>query len=111
MAEVEANYQSETRDPSWARETHEVIDAALGKLPALAKNVQSLECRSETCRLEIVDDGRPDFAKQLPTLQHGLNGKLPTIQFDYARQPDGSQRTILYMSRLADTPESEAPHG
>jgi hypothetical protein len=103
MAVVEAEYQLEGRDPAWAREAQAVITRALDGLPALSKGVRSLECRSETCRLEVVNENQPDFDKQLPLLPLGLSG-LPAAQLDRVPEPDGKVRTIVYFSRHADEP-------
>ena len=103
MAEVEAEYQLETRDPAWAREAQATITQALDNLPALSKGMRSLDCRSETCRLEVIDDHQPDFDKQLPLLQLGLTG-LPAAKYDRVPEPDGKVRTIVYISRHADEP-------
>jgi len=103
MAEVEIEYQLEGRDPAWAREAQGVISRAIDGLPALSKSIRSLECRSETCRLEVVDDHQPDVEKQIPLLPLGLAG-LPSVQFNRIAEPDGKVRTILYLSRNADQP-------
>jgi hypothetical protein len=103
IAEVEAEYQLETRDPAWAREAQATITHALENLPALSKNIRSLDCRSETCRLEVINDHQPDFDKQLPLLQLGLTG-LPAAKYDRVPEPDGKVRTIVYILRHADEP-------
>jgi hypothetical protein len=103
MAEVEAEYQLEGRDAAWAREAQTTITRALDGLPALSKGMRSLDCRSETCRLEVVNDHQPDFDKQLPLLQLGVTG-LPAAKYDRVSDPDGKVRTIVYFSRHADEP-------
>lgn len=102
MAETALNYEAEVRDPAWARETHAAITQALERLPAVSKGVQSVECRSETCRIEVANDHQPGFDKELPLLPLSVTGRLPTTRYDYVTQPDGSAHTILYLSRHAD---------
>jgi hypothetical protein len=98
MLEVEAGYQTEVRDPRWAREAQESITRALANLPTVSKGLRSLECRSETCRLEVTSDHQPEFQKELPLLPLGLQG-LPSAQFDQQPEPDGKERTVVYFSR------------
>jgi len=100
MLEVQAGYESEARDPNWAREAQASITRALEKLPALSKGLRSLDCRSETCRLEVASEHQPEFEKQLPLLPLGLRG-LPSAQFDQQAEPDGKMRTVVYFSRQA----------
>jgi hypothetical protein len=103
MTDVEAEYQIEGRDPAWAREAQATIQRVLDGLPALSRGMRSLECRSETCRLEVVNDRQPDFDKQLPLLHHGMSA-LPSAEYDQVSEPDGKIRTIVYFSRHADDP-------
>jgi hypothetical protein len=103
MIEVEAGYASEARDPRWAREAQSVITQALDGLPALSKGLRSMDCRSETCRVEVVNDHQPEFDKQLPLLPLGLRG-LPSAQFDQVAEPDGKMRTVVYLTRQTDAP-------
>jgi len=103
MADVDAEYQLEGRDPAWAREAQATISHALDGLPALASGLRSLDCRSETCRLEVVDDHHPDFDKQLPLLQLGVTG-LPAAKYDRVPQPDGKVRTVVFLSRHVADP-------
>jgi len=103
MIEVEAGYASEARDPRWAREAQTVITQALDGLPALSKGLRSMDCRSETCRVEVVNDHQPEFDKQLPLLPLGLRG-LPSAEFDQVTEPDGKMRTVVYLTRQTDAP-------
>ena len=73
--------------------------------PSFRKGLRSLECRSETCRLEVVNDHQPDFDKQLPLLPLGLRG-LPAAEYDQAPEPDGKVRTIVYFKRHANEPSA-----
>lgn len=103
MLEVAAEYESEARDPRWARDAQTTITLALDGLPALSKGLRSLDCRSETCRVEVVNDHQPDFDKQLALLPLGLRG-LPSAEFDQLHEPDGKVRTVVYFTRQTDTP-------
>jgi hypothetical protein len=106
MAEVEANYQAERRDPRWSQEAAAKLNEALAGFPALSKSVRSIECRSDTCRVEVIDDQKGDFAKQLPLLPQKLAGSLPRLQADFEAQPDGTVKRTLYFSRHAEAPET-----
>jgi len=81
------------------------ITRALDALPALSKGLRNLECRSETCRVEVVNDHQPEFDKQLPLLPLRLN-ELPAAQYDQSPEPDGKVRTIVYFKRHADEPSA-----
>jgi len=111
MAEVEANYQAERRDPRWAQESAAKLNEALAGLPALSKNVRSIDCKSETCRVEVIDDLKADLNKQLPLLPHQLAGSLPRMQSDFETLPDGTVKRTLYFSRYMDAPDTETGAG
>jgi hypothetical protein len=107
MAEVEASYRAERLDQAWALATKEKLIEAWSTLPALGKNVRSVECRSETCRVEAIDDLHGDFSKDLQMLPLRLADTLPSVQADGAPQADGTVKRTFYFSRRPEVAATE----
>lgn len=102
MAAVEATYRAERLDQAWALATKEKLTTAWSTLPAFGKNVRSVECRSETCRVEAIDDLHGDFTKDLQMLPLRLADSLPSVQADHTPQADGTVKRTFYFSRRAE---------
>jgi hypothetical protein len=100
MAEVEMSLRNEARTLAWASERRSEIQAAV-KGRALEQALGDVECRTDTCRVEVTDNRTSDFAKALPVFLQDLGVALPTVQAAHVTQPDGSIKLLLYMSRLS----------
>jgi len=107
MAEVEASYRAERLDQAWAVATKEKLMGAWSTLPAFNKNVRSVECRSETCRVEAIDDLHGDFTKDMQMLPLRLADSLPSVQADYTPQSDGTVKRTFYFSRRTEVAATE----
>ena len=68
--------------------------------------MRSIECRSKSCKVEILDDGSGKVSQSLPSIMAQLGDALPMSQADHAVQGDGRVLMTLYMSRdaTAQTP-------
>jgi len=106
MLEVEAKYQREARDPAWVRTATAQIEKGLTENEGLKSLVRRIDCRSETCRLEVLNDGKGVFDKQLQPFLNGVSETLPSMQADPVRNADGTTTMILYLSKNALVPGS-----
>lgn len=96
-AEREARFRAEAIDPQWALSMQGRVQQAL--LPAEGEPappvLQSLECRSRSCRLELAGDPAQDF---LPILALRLVGDFPSIGASRVEAGDGGVTTVLYLA-------------
>ena len=99
MTEVDANFQREARDPRWASSTASALQSGLHASDTMRDKVRSVECRSQTCRVEITDDGSGAMAKDLPMFVHQLAETLPSMQADQIDDGNGNRTVVLYLSR------------
>lgn len=64
LRELERSHATEERDPLWAPEMEQRVQALFDQQPWLAPELALLNCQSSTCRL-VVEDMRPEQAEQL----------------------------------------------
>jgi len=90
---IAQSFQAEVADRQWSSKVEAEIRAAL-KDDLIKLNAKSVECRSETCRLEL--DGNEPGAqiKGLPMIANRLGATLPSTmgheESDGRRDPHGS---------------------
>jgi hypothetical protein len=97
MEAVEEAFRKEVSDQNWAPSARGSVEAAL-----LAENVRlqarSIECRSETCRVELAEEDSRATQARLEDLPQLIGATLPVMQV--ARTDDASgHHMILYLSR------------
>jgi hypothetical protein len=95
---LDASLRMEAIDSGWSAEARGAIEQALAK--ALEGSwVQSIECRSTLCRLEVAHQdasGREAFEQHFDLQASGLlSGRMKSTE----EHPDGSSRTVLYLFR------------
>ncbi len=97
MDAVEEAFRKEVFDRNWAIGTRASIEAAM-QTENVGLQTRSVECRSETCRVELSNDDSPVTREGLERLPQAVGGTLPLMQI--ARTDDASgHHTILYLSR------------
>jgi len=102
IAEVEAAFQEEARDPSWSSQVRQSVQQVFKEDRTLSERLQKVECRSRTCRLELSDDGpEPVSEIMMPALLQ-LSGSLPKVQSDQITDAAGRKTVVLYMKRRAE---------
>jgi hypothetical protein len=107
MKSVEKRFRNDSRDPSWSSAAHGAILAALDATK-LRDAADSVECRSQMCRVEIADRG-PETATQMPLVALHLVETLPKIEYERIDDGHGHQSTVLYMSRYDDPAPADTP--
>jgi hypothetical protein len=104
MEVVETNFRQEAADPRWSFEAEGAVQAALASDEVVQNTLLGLECRSQTCRLELADDDMGELAKVMPLFLHQLGQTLPSATANYVDDGHGGKIMILYMSREANAP-------
>jgi len=100
IATTEAAFQGERGDPRWAQGTTAAIQSALTQVDDAARGqVRSIECRSQSCRVEINAGATDSFTQELPQVIAQLGQSLPHVTAGQIDQGDGRQATVLYLSR------------
>src|SRR5262249_13578534 len=101
MALVEARFHQERVDPRWASVATDAVQAALASDEAVQTLLLGLECRTQTCRMELAQDDTGALATTLPGLLFSLSSTLPHATASYIEDGTGGQTMILYLSREA----------
>ena len=104
MQEVASKFRSERTDAAWATASSSTIKQAIGLVPPLQGGLRDVECRSQTCRVEMIDNGTEAFSTALPPLASALAKNLNTIRAERIDAQDGKKILVMYMSneQLAD---------
>jgi hypothetical protein len=103
MEAIEVAFRHEPADQGWAFEAQGAVQAALASDGPLQNTLLGLECRSQTCRVELAEDDTGELQKALPLALQQLASTLPNAIADYVE--DGAGRTmILYLSRDVPAP-------
>ena len=108
MAGVEGAFRNEVRDLQWSSATSSVVRAAITGDDDLRTLARDMECRSHTCRVEIVDDGSGKLDKVLPAFTQQVGQDLPSLAADHVEDAGGGKIIVLYMSR-GDNAQATAP--
>jgi hypothetical protein len=99
ITEVATGFAGEARDQRWANDTGLALESALASQELKALAVQSIDCRSKTCRVELEDDGSAVVSGAFPLLALQMAGTLPNIVSQRIERQNGRATVVLYMSR------------
>jgi hypothetical protein len=99
LATVAAGFAAEARDQRWSNDVGESIRHALSGEEFTGAGVQSVDCRTKTCRIEMQDDGTGKAASTIPMLAVQMAGALPNLIADRIEQSNGKAMIVLYLSR------------
>jgi hypothetical protein len=100
VASSESAFRSEHEDARWNQGAVAAIRAALAESDETIRNqVRSIECRSQSCRVEINSDASGTLARDLPILLGRLGQSLPNVTAGQIDQGDGRQAMVLYLGR------------
>jgi hypothetical protein len=98
-ATVAATFSGEPRDPTFALNTSDSLRVALDSDELAKMPVQTIDCRTKTCRVEIGDDGSGVVPQVLPMLMVRMADSLPNVIAQRHEQPNGRATMVLYMSK------------
>jgi len=97
MAQVAVEYDMETRDARWARETEGKLQEALAASRAVSDAIESLDCRSASCRVQLKPSQAASFEEDLLRVVHEVGTFLPETQLDAADPARGKRSTVIYL--------------
>ncbi len=100
IASTEAAFRNEQSDARWSQGAAASVQAALAQADeSMRSQVRSIECRSQSCRVEINASPGAAPAQDLPLVIARLGQVLPNVTAGQVDQGDGRKATVLYMSR------------
>jgi hypothetical protein len=104
MEEVSTSFQNEPYDPHWAAGMVATVKEAATRHDAINKALQNIDCRSQTCRVELKYDGSRELDEQLPFFVQETGRDLPTMQADQidVRSP-GPKTLVMYLNKATKT--------
>ncbi len=103
MAAVETAFRGERRDGRWSSVTEAAVRDAARSDEGLHSALRSVDCRAQTCRVEIADDGTHKVSRDLPKFVADLAGTLPQTKTDTLDEGDGRRTMVMYLSREGAT--------
>ncbi|WP_394751851.1 hypothetical protein [Crenothrix sp.] len=95
-AALESAFRQQTVNAKWSAETIDLIGKGLASDKIGASSMISLECRSDTCRLELANNGKnqpPDFVE----FPQQIAGELSNLMVSQTESSDSS--TVFYLSK------------
>lgn len=98
----ETNFEQEHADPRWSSETATVLQEVVSSDETAQGALRGIECRSNTCRVEMADDNSGKLASFIPLLLLQLAQTLPSVTAHHVDEGDGTKTTVLYMSRAVN---------
>jgi hypothetical protein len=99
MAGVEKAFRSEVRDARWSSNIESVLRSAAADDENMRGTLNSVDCRSQTCRVEIIDDGSGKVGKALPSFIIKIAQALPQARTDTVDDGNGHRTMVMYMTR------------
>jgi hypothetical protein len=106
MEAVDAAFRQQAIDPTWSANSSSSIRNALNSEEVGGIQADNIDCRSESCRVELRDDGSGRLSKSLPMLAQQLSGTMPNITANNISQANGDSTVVLYLSRPVEQPPS-----
>ena len=96
----EDGFRRETVDVAWTHGAVARVRAAMAEArQGIEQQLRSVECRSRSCRVEVMAGGAEALEQQLPLIVGQLGQTLPNITVGRIDQGNGQQATVLYLSR------------
>ena len=99
MEAVDAAFRKQAVDPTWSANTVSSIRNALNSEEIGGVQADNIDCRSDSCRVELRDDGSGRLSKSMPMLAQQLAGTTPNITANNVSQANGESTLVLYLSR------------
>jgi len=112
MQGVSQAFANEKIDAAWSSRASARVASTFEGDEVLRNVARTVECRQQTCRVQIEDDGSGRLNARMPFLTIGLADVLPQVSAEHIDQGNGRGSMVLYMSsqRLMPTQNSHATH-
>jgi len=98
VATIAQAFARQKTDPAWATRASSRVEAVFGNDEALQKMTRNVECRDQTCRVEIEDDGTGQLNGRMPFIAMGLSDVLPNISAERVDRGGDRSSMVLYLS-------------
>ncbi len=92
-------FLAEQLDAGWAKAATAALRQALNTPEAKPLALRAVECRSKTCRVEIVPDGKAELSDVLPRVLDHAADTLTALIVDPPQQDSTDVARVLYFSR------------
>lgn len=99
IADVEAEFRSEGRDPRWSTAMEGSIRDTLRAAHLTQGDLQNVECQSKTCRVDLAVKDPVEFSQEIPRIISGLAAQLHGSAMDFIDNPGGGHSGVLYLFR------------
>lgn len=109
MTKVARAFAEERPDRSWAARTTSRLNATLADDEALQGVAHTVECRRQTCRVQIDDDGSGKLPDSVRALVMGVVDVLPSMVAEQVDQGNGRSQMVLYMTSQQHSPTFAPP--
>ena len=106
MTAVAADFQAEQRDGRWAQTSATMLQDRATADSVMRSALKQIECRSTMCRVEMLDDQKGQFGRQLPLFLQNVGPSFPSAQVTTVTNGDGTRTLSIYLST---TTGAEAP--
>lgn len=110
VASLQASFKLETPDPRWSSATTSRVWEAINQTDAMRDATRNVECRANTCRIEIRDDGSGRVNKSLPLWSQQFTDVLPRMVGQTVTHQNGQSDMVLYLMGPQPAPVA-APKG
>ena len=104
MASVAQSFADEKIDIKWAGYAASRLAATLEDDDVLRAAAHEVECRQQTCRLRIEDDGTGRLSQRLTMMSLHIMDVFPTTAAELVDQGNGRNALVLYMSSQPSAP-------
>jgi hypothetical protein len=104
MAGVAQSFSEEKVNAGWAASASSRVGTVFEGDEVLKDVARTVECRAQTCRVQIEDDGSGRLSQRMPFIAIGLADVLPTISAERIDRGNGRSAMVLYMSSQRQGP-------
>lgn len=99
MDTVAQSFRAEPTNRKWASETASALRDAFDDKSWTGGPAREVDCRTDTCRVEIEDDGSASLGESMRSFTRRIAPILPNVSADHVPDATGHMKTILYLSR------------
>lgn len=104
---IAQSFNHEKTNSAWAGYVSNRVNAAMSTDEAFRDIGHKVECRQQTCRVELDDDGSGNLSRRLPFVALGLADVLPSAAVAPINRDSGRNTMVLYMSSRQPAPQEK----
>jgi hypothetical protein len=99
LAAAEKAFRGEAVDPDWSPAMADAVRATVSQVDRSHLPPRSVECRSQSCRVELADGNAPPSAADLALVLDRFVQTLPRATAGLVDAADGHKVTVVYLAR------------